>query len=47
MFKYFENRRDARNAEYHEKRREAFIDLLNKLKEKETRDNIENKNENI
>jgi hypothetical protein len=47
MFKHFENRRDARNAEYHEKRREAFTDLLNKLKGQETTDTSENKNENI
>jgi cyclopropane fatty-acyl-phospholipid synthase-like methyltransferase len=36
--RYFENKRNARNEEQHEKRREAFNNLLEKLKEKKSTD---------
>lgn len=47
MFRHFENRRDARNTAHHEKRSEAFTDLLKTLTEKETTGHTENKKENI
>lgn len=35
LFKHFEQRRDERNERQHEKRRKAYEDLLDRLKEKE------------
>jgi len=33
LFKHFENRRNDRNWEHHEKRKEMFNELLEKLKD--------------
>lgn len=35
IFWHLENRRNARNEEQHERRKEAFTNLLNSLKNKE------------
>lgn len=43
MIQYFEKRRNARNEELHERRKEAFTNLLNSLKSKEEK--IDNKND--
>ncbi|MEQ1676459.1 MAG: hypothetical protein ABL876_07155 [Chitinophagaceae bacterium] len=42
MFKLFERRRDERNKAHHEKRQDAFFDLLNALKEKDTDNDTNN-----
>ena len=41
---HLQRRRDEKNLAHHEKRKDAYIDLLNKLKEKDTaEDNPEKK----
>ena len=42
LVQYFENRRNQRNYEHHEKRRESFTNLLNSLKDKKTSDDKHN-----
>ncbi|MBL7724651.1 MAG: hypothetical protein JNK27_10905 [Chitinophagaceae bacterium] len=42
IIQYFEKRRNARNEEQHERRKEAFTNLLNSLKSKEEK--TDNKN---
>lgn len=46
MFKHFERRREERNEASHEKKQEAYYDLLDVLRKKNT-DNDNKKTENI
>lgn len=42
IIQYFEKRRNARNEEQHERRKEAFANLLNSLQNKDAKTDTKN-----
>ncbi len=46
LVRYFDRKRDERNEINYERRRDAYINLLNSLKEKETTENKQAHNSN-